>query len=243
MVSVNDYKSDFEAGKVVQLNHTFGLIFSTAGGASLVTYHPITNGVLGLGKPIDVQAAASAVEAFAADATGTVIQSPWVDRDVIYSDSELFIFRTPKNTPKTLWFRVQGIKEAVKVEALLPTIVYVYSRSSRHLKVFAALTNDVAADTPLYHAPFCNVASTGSLCVGSAELPKVGASDDEIKVGIQNCLFDSLFTHISHTKTFKGAKDNLSHVKAWQALAESKKVPTSKHLNKFGSTLSKIVEK
>jgi PRTRC genetic system protein B len=243
MISQSAYKADIDTSNVLQLKQSFGLVFSTIGNHAVVSYHPVTEGVIGIGRVVDINSAVAAVESFASDLLSKPEASPWTSHDVIYSDTNYFIFKTPKNTKQSLWFRFNG-SASERVDALLPTIVYVFDRQNQRLNMFASITDSVHADTPLYMAPFCNVNGNGWFCTGSAPLPPVSATESEIKAGVLECVFNSLFTHLSGgNKTFKGVKSNADHLNVWKELAAKGKAPTSTKLLNANITLRQFVVK
>src|SRR5690606_2949652 len=97
MITQATYKAGIDTGKVLQLKQSFSLVFSTVADASVVSYHPVTDGVIGIGKVVDINSAVAAVEAFAADLLKKPELDPWTSQDVIYSDANYLIFKTPKN--------------------------------------------------------------------------------------------------------------------------------------------------
>lgn len=243
MITQAAYKAHIDTGKVIQLKQSFGLVFSEVANNAVVSYHPVTDGVIGIGKVVDLNAAMAAVEAFAVDVLKKPEVDPWVSQDVIYSDSQYLIFKTIKNTKQTLWFRFHG-KGSERVDVLLPTIVYIFNRLSQRLYMFSAITDAVSADTPLYLVPLCNANGAGWFCTGSAPLPPVSATESEIKAGVLDCVFNSLFTHLSSgNATFQGVVTNDDHLNAWKKLAQSGKAPTGRQLIKSSMTLRKFITK
>lgn len=244
MITQATYKAQINTDNVIQLKQSFGLVFSEVANNAVVSYHPVTNGVIGIGKVVDLNAALAAVETFAVDVLKKPDVDPWVAQDVIYSDAQFFIFKTVKNTKQTLWFRFNNGKASVRVDVLLPTVIYIFNRLAHKLYIFSSITDAVNADTPLYLPPFCNANDAGWFCTGSAPLPPVSATENEIKAGVLDCVFNSLFTHLSSgNKTFQGVVTSDDHLNAWKKLSESGKAPTGRQLIKTNMTLRKFISK
>lgn len=81
----------------------------------------------------------------------------------------------------------------------LPTLFFYYS-SKKGLKVFAITDQDskkINGDTPLYHAPFFNVNSSGNVCMGNVNLSLVNdlLTFEKSQKHIEDSFFNSQFTH------------------------------------------------
>lgn len=237
MLTSSEYTPNFGSIGAVEHKPEFALVFSVIGGASSVTYHGINQGVIGVGKPIAAPSALAAVTNFVADVEGKQRTDGFVVNDVVFDSDEYLVFKTPKGAAARLWF-MKGAEGRDCVDVKLPTMLYVYHRAKGHLSIFSTLTNDVSADTPLYCAPLANTATTGSFCLGSAKLPPSSAPLAELKAGILDAVFNSLFTHLTGAnKTFKGLKNYDEHIAAWKDFAKSNTVPNSRHLLKTKLTL------
>lgn len=223
------------------LSQEFGLVFSAFGETSLVTYHPINNGVIGLGKPVSVAGVHQLLSQFeTGDADASC--SAWADPDVIYSDSRYLVFKTNKGCKQPLWFRLNGENSQFCIEAVLPTMVYVFDRVGT-LRIFAAANDNVGPDSQLFVAPLFNTNMSGDFCAGSAVLPNGASSTSEVKAGVLEAVFNSNFTHSSGSNFgFTTAKKSLDHIAIWKACAEKKRAPSSRQLIKFNKTLSDILK-
>lgn len=249
MVGVQSYAPVVKELNVTPLVQQFALVFSVFGGDALLSHHAIKGGKIGTGRPISLDAAQEAFSRFCegvnhSEGAGQTLVSPWLDQDVIYSDANYLVYRTRKGTPKSMWFRMGGTSShSMEVKVLMPTLVYVYSRLNGSLKIFASVTDFVTAETPLYVAPLPNTSSSGAFCYGSASKPANNASDEAIKVGIHEAVFDSFFTHLTGTnKGFVGCNSTEDFINMWKDLAKKKKVPTRRQLVKAGLTLSNVLK-
>jgi len=218
----------------------FGLVFSSFGHTSVVTYHPIHDGVMGVGKPVSVTGVQQLLSQFETGDADS--QSAWTDQNIIYSDSRYLVFKTNKGLKQPLWFRLSGDKSQFCIDAVLPTMVYVFDRAGS-LRMFAAATDNVGSDTQLYVAPLFNTNLSGNFCTGSAVLPNGSLSNQEIKAGVLDAVFNSNFTHSSASNYgFKAAKVSQDHIAIWKALSEKQRAPSSRQLVKFDKTLSDILK-
>ena len=217
----------------------FGLVFSSFGHTSVVTHHPINDGVIGIGKPVSVAGVLHLLSQFGVDGEAA---SAWADQDIIYSDSRYLVFKTDKGLKQPLWFRLSGEKTQFCIDAVLPTMVYVFDRAGT-LRMFAAATDKVDAQTQLYVAPLFNTNRMGNFCTGSAVLPNGALSNQEIKAGVLEAVFNSNFTHSSDSNYgFKAAKVSNDHIEIWKALSEKQRAPSSRQLIKYNRTLSDILK-
>lgn len=234
MFAVSAHVDHEKPPTVDALASDFALVFSSFGAKSIISYHGISAGTIGAGKPIDP---AVCCEILSSHVNGASIDG-WVDHSVIYRSAELFVFTTPKGKPETLWFRLDGTKSH-KLEVKLPTLIYVFNRISEQLHIFASVTDRVTADTALYDAPFCNIYTGGKLCLGSTTLPAGGSSEATIKDGVREALFNSLFTHITGVRGFRDVVTTEEHIEKWKQFAT--KPPRAKDLKKTGKTLSQFI--
>lgn len=80
----------------------------------------------------------------------------------------------------------------------LPTLLFYYCKKG--LKVFAITDQDskkINGETPLYHAPFFNVNSSGNVCMGNVNLSLVKdlLTFEKAQKYIEDSFFHSQFTH------------------------------------------------
>lgn len=201
--------------------------------------HDIANGKLGVGSAIDAAQAKELVNQV--DITSAPIES-WVNPQVLYqSHGCLAWYRPASKKPEPIWFRTN---DQLKLMVKLPTLVFI--TNGKGLRVFASASTKVTRDTPLYHAPLCNISSNGGLCFGGADAPEPTLSLSARMSGFEAALLESNFSHLSQAPTFKaqGKSDFNSthaHIKIWKSFEALGKAPKASDMVKTGKTVADVV--
>lgn len=89
----------------------------------------------------------------------------------------------------------------------IPKLLWVFKNNS--LSVFALKSDIKSNENYLFQAPFLNVGSTGSVCMGNTKFENNFEYFEDFMEYLQNQFFDSVFTH---TNTDILAKENLYDV-------------------------------
>ena len=89
----------------------------------------------------------------------------------------------------------------------IPKLLWVFKNNS--LSVFALKSDIKSNENYLFQAPFLNVGSTGSVCMGNTRFENNFEYFEDFMEYLQNQFFDSVFTH---TNTDILAKENLHDV-------------------------------
>lgn len=89
----------------------------------------------------------------------------------------------------------------------IPKLLWVFKSNS--LSVFALKSDIKSNENYLFQAPFLNVGSTGSVCMGNTKFENNFEYFEDFMEYLQNQFFDSIFTH---TNTDILAKENLHDV-------------------------------
>lgn len=89
----------------------------------------------------------------------------------------------------------------------IPKLLWVFKNNS--LNVFALKSDIKSNENYLFQAPFLNVGSTGSVCMGNTRFENNFEYFEDFMEYLQNQFFDSVFTH---TNTDILAKENLYDV-------------------------------
>lgn len=113
-----------------------------------------------------------------------------------------------------------------------------FQLSTDGFKVFAlASSKRPGLDTPIHIAPYFNVYDNGSLCEGSAKMPKrIHPSSIE---EAERKFFDSQFSHTNiHGSPL--TKHKKGHLGLWQEMTKGKTFPT-RHLVPTGKTLAALL--
>ncbi len=85
----------------------------------------------------------------------------------------------------------------------LPRLIF--SLDENELSVFAVKSNEsVSSDSILYSAPFGNIGSNGSVCMGNVKISKKMTSIHTITETWERLFFNSYFTHTNNEKIIKG---------------------------------------
>lgn len=207
------------------------------------------NAVIGKGIPIGFDVLEQAIAAIkeqrqkASEEDAEVIdpiESGWVQNVLYSSDKTLIWYRASTGKTEKIWFR-HG--DGVCVDALFPTIVFVLNKNTGELRLFASTQKNPTRKSRLYHAPLCNVNSAGSLCFGNADRPNLSASIQSIIRVSESAVFDSMFSHVNHKMTFASDKavETTDHIRYWQQLSKSGRMPKSKDMVKTNFTIEQLV--
>jgi len=172
-----------------------------------VTQHRVREGKLGPGRVVSMR---SISERFA-KITGSNATCLLPER-VFISNQKMFAWHTQAHYAP-MWFSINGQQWAHRV--WWPNLVWVVDKQQRRLRLFAVgRSTRPTLETVLYHAPLMNIGGEGTLCEGSARLPR---RLDEGHIGeIEACVFASNFTHVNHDQTLKGIEGNREHVAFWR---------------------------
>lgn len=220
----------------------FAVCIHSNGHDVIATGHDVLrNGSLGAGKIISLDDLNRVV----ASHTGqqqTSIQ--WTNPSVLLDTDALLVWSIAPQK-RTLWFRID---ETQSVDVIIPRTIFVVSRKTRSMAVFAAPSKKPTPDTNLYHAPYMNVGNQGALCQGTAQIPAdVSVTTDELLKGCEDALFDSLFTHKNHDGTWRTQKgkgiSNPQHIARWKKVAKENRAPRMSELNSTGITLREYIDR
>jgi PRTRC genetic system protein B len=183
-----------------------------------VTQHEVREGSLGPGRVVSLKGVG---ERFA---RMTRSDAPCLLPDNVFvSNGRMFAWvTTSRHAP--MWFSINGRQWAHRVD--WPHLLWIAYKDRPRLRVFAlGRASRPRLDTVVYHAPLMNIGSDGSLCEGTARLPR--RMDESRLADIESCIYDSNFTHVNHDKTLKGRPGNREHIAYWgdqEKLAASVKV-------------------
>lgn len=201
------------------------VLYEANGGVCAATRHEIEEGALGIGRAISLR---SLGQEFArVDESGHTALLP---ANVLASSASVIVWTTSSRVAP-MWFHVMGRHRAFNVE--WPHLLWILERRKRVLRIFALGSGRrPCADTRVYHAPLMNIGPNGSLCEGSAQLPR----DLEVAnlEAVQACVYESCFTHVNHERTLKGGADNRQHVAYWRAKERARESVRVSELNYVG---------
>lgn len=238
---VGIHKANFQT-KTVGVEPSFALVFyKSVGGQSVlnVTRHAISNeNKLSLGRIVSPQALVKELSgAIGRDATDTILPS-----NVLINAPDRIIWHTPRFVGD-MWFRLGSKPTRLRVE--WPPLLYIVKTTERRMNVFALGSNSrPTGKSKLYHAPLMNLDEHGSLCLGTAHLPRSITIDD--LEACQASLVESQFTHTNHTMTLKGGATNTTHFAFWKSkAAKGKQGPgrvKASEMQPLGKTLGGILE-
>lgn len=236
--------------KSAKIKGEFAISFSRMPDDSyLLCHHDISNdAVIGKGKPISFSALEQAVTdiklELLKESEVTEGADPnelcWTNNVLFRSEQKLIWYRPYHGKTEKLWFR-SG--DGVCVDAKVPTLVFAFDKRDDSLRVYSSIKKTVNRKTALYHAPLCNIGSTGKLCFGSAEQPNRYASEHSIIQVAEAAIFESMFTHVNHKKTFLSQEDveTTDHIRIWKELSKSNRMPTGKDMVKANLIVEQLV--
>ena len=190
-----------------QMTSHFALVFHEYNGACVATKHPIADGKMKMG----VQVSPQEVYACCHPQTYDKPQSLFSPNLLRHTANSMMWFT--KATRRPMWFRdAKPVTYNVWWPALL------WKLKDNQLTVFALASHQrPTLNTRLYRAPLMNVNRSGVICLGSAHLPD--QPTHERLHDIENCLFDSYFTHLNNPNKKDGdhMACNKAHRAFWKA--------------------------
>lgn len=211
---------------VPMLKASYALVFYQCtsdrhGGIISATKHSVNDkNELGLGTIISPNSIAEEFYALDNDSKDSFISI--LPPNILIDENKTLMWHT-KRRLYPMWFRnsVENVSHYVEWPPLLFIVDKSRNSTGGKMRVFALPSDSrPQSTTRIYNAPLMNISATGSLCLGSAFLPsKLNAST------ISECeaaLFDSQFTHVSHSKTIKGCSCSVKHERFWKELGGSK---------------------
>lgn len=172
-----------------------------------VTEHRIKDGALGPGRVVSMRSLS--------DKFATLTKSGprcLLPENVFLSASDIFGWvSTARFAP--MWFNINGKRRSFRV--WWPNLLWLANRQERRVSIFVIGSNRrPTLETRLYNAPLMNIGSHGDLCEGSARLPR--KFDESAITEIENCVYESNFTHVNHDRTIKNCNSNQKHIAYWR---------------------------
>lgn len=225
----------------IKIQGEFAISFSRlADGSRLACYHSINDGVIGEGSPVSFTGVCSVIDSVRDENSSGEKKDFWCNPRILYRSNSHLMWYRPSGGYTPLWFRVNG---GCCVKAKLPTLVFCYSHDGGGLTVFAATRKAVTQDTPLFHAPLCNINGSGNLCYGTADKAEPYSPDSSIIQISEDAVLKSMFSHVNHNKTFISdtSVDTAEHIRIWQALCEKDVMPSAKELVKTSLKVRDLV--
>jgi len=115
------------------------------------------------------------------------------------TDDLFVVWFTPAQT-KQLHF-----KDTLPVNSdYYPVPPLVWKLTPNNLSVFAVLQKPFSDNERLYQAPFLNVGSNGSVCMGSAKYRTTSTKYEKIIQKAEDAFFNSVFTHTNTDRLVEG---------------------------------------
>lgn len=191
----------------------------------ILVRHPISHGKIMQGKIISNAAAIKRLIGFNTSHASqkqrlnSTLESSFLDERIIAQNSEYVAFYC-KRAPRTIW---TSVEENLSFTISCPSLVFIYSKSSKSLDVYAYLQGGrPKLETMLYLVPFMNISNSGNVCTGSMKLPRTwgqGSVDT-----IVNSFFNSRFTHSNYRDLGSDIYDmSYSNLEYLERLASSQK--------------------
>lgn len=189
------------------------VVYEVGGSICATTRHDVREGKLAVGRLVSTKALLEDLED-----RGRSKDLEILPQNVLVSDRRVLAWYT-KSQIKPMWFDMHGIKRGLTVE--WPSLLWLANGEKRSLAVYGLGSNKRPdARTKVYHAPLMNIGSHGTLCEGTARLPRT--IEIETIGKIESCVFDSFFTHVNHKKTIKGCESSEAHFRFWRERDRSK---------------------
>lgn len=118
-------------------------------------------------------------------------------KHLLLNTEEHLVWHT-KRQQRNMWFRLSS--SPIRFTVNWPPLLWVAAKNGSDLKIMALPNNSRPNGlTRLYHAPLMNISSNGTVCQGTAILPKTISLKNINEV--ENTIFDSAFTHVNHSNT------------------------------------------
>lgn len=226
--------ANYETPRNNQLLSECALVFSSFLGDIVITKHNISAGIIKEGYPIGSNEVLEAMQEHTSEKTANHI----IPSNVLINSTEILAWHC-KSEIRNMWFR---ISKPLKLKVYWPSLIFAVNKKRKSLYIYATATNARPhADTKLYRAPVMNTDKNGSVCLGSAKLP------DELSINtineIQDCLFNSYFTHLNAMTEKKGCmfSEDALHIRFWRKKQKLKTKVKAKDLLAF-KTLSQTLK-
>ena len=216
----------------------------------LLCQHSIgADAIISKGKPIPFSALEQAVSDIKTELLRESAPKDGIDPDdlfwtgnVLFQSPKMLIWYRPySGKTEKLWFRTG---DGVCIDAKVPTIVFAFNKTNGSLRIYSSIQKTVSRTTALYHAPFCNINSHGSLCFGTAQTPNRYGSDHSIIQTCEAAVFNTMFSHVNHKQTFASKDDveTTDHIRMWKELSKANRMPTGKDLVKTKLNVEQLVK-
>ena len=217
----------------------FALVFHSVERETVVTKHIVKNGLLQSGtvvEPIDIIQATIDVKKNNLNYANS--KSQIISERVLLDDHKTLIWHS-KASNRTMWFSGQECGKA-RLRLWWPNLLFVVNKKNNSMSVFATATSARPNEkTRLYQAPLMNISENGSICLGSAKLPK-DLSQHNI-VAMENCIYDSNFSHLNFKNDDQEhMKNDKCHIKFYRSREKSQQKFKASEMT-FLCHLSKII--
>ncbi|WP_064967841.1 hypothetical protein [Tenacibaculum ovolyticum] len=192
-MKINNYKK-------TALTHI--LAFYSSEEIKSIEHYEVSKGRLNAAKSLSIDVANELFENLQYNKGVNLSFRGLIPKNIIYTDiTKQSIVWKVKSHKRKLFFKNDSFSTN---EYLLPHLIF--SLKGTTLSVFATKTFNITENTKLYNAPFLNVWSDGSVCMGSASIKKEDISFfEELIIVAENLFFDSYFTHTNHNIIVKGS--------------------------------------
>lgn len=206
------------------------LQFVLAGYEDKLVYHEYSNGSLNAGKQITEDSLKSIFK---------ILNPKFIDFDTAFE----FKGFVPKNVlkfstdeKKIIWYTPATIKKLYFKEDLpidtgcypIPTLLWKLVNNSLCVYALNSIPKDF--NSKVYHAPFFNVSSVGSVCMGNAKFTDKNTDYEKIISLVETAFFNSYFTHSNHNNLLKSNYvDYMNKLKSEEILTFDKKELQSIH--------------
>jgi PRTRC genetic system protein B len=185
-----------QTGMAVALQSAI-LLYSDRSSTQFPTVHSILQGpderpVIGPGRPVDRKALLTALSELQAN---TAPKAEFLPATVIGVSPMAVTWWAPP-AMRRVFFKCEELGER---SAVVPHPGLVFQASNEGFFVFALEGTDrPTQETPLFEPPYFNTWDFGSICIGSARVPK--RIDVASIAGWEAGFFESAFTHPNHGK-------------------------------------------
>lgn len=175
----------------------FALIGKSSGDRKILELHSVEDGMIGAQIPFSKKTAQRIFSLFDTEKYVPKSFKGIIPENVILARDNptdgLHLIWSVGESMRKLYFG--GSSGVATGRYPVPNLIFRYRGSV--LQIFATEAKKIDSRTPLFHAPFFNVYTTGKICMGNVN---VGGSErfenfDTVIEYLQNAFFNSVFTH------------------------------------------------
>lgn len=191
------------------------LLYTNDQGESLATIHEVENGNLLAGSPLDRNGLDNVVLSLTGSAASSRQLLP---ERALYVDATTLMWWCPSAIRPIYFKSGKPELDALSGKPVLhPALLFL--AQAQKLSVWALAENQrPEGDTPLCIAPYFNIYSSASMCIGNVRLPETLAATTANLAAWEDAFFETNFTHSNYGKPIAAIEGG--HNALWARMAD-----------------------